>query len=232
MKLSIIVPVHNNNNFTKSCITDLVRLPEDHEIIVVNNGSTDNTEEMLATALERSEPGRLKVIHNKENLGFGKANNLGYQSASGENILFLNNDIRVKNDHEDWTDEMIQYCEQGCLVSANGGLLDADFRFLRETSEYVESKFFYLSGWCIAASKKTFDRLVLEGSSGPWNEKFFAYYEDDDLSWRAQDIGVQLKVAKVPVIHFGKMTSKKIGLGQMFETSYGIFKELWSEKRK
>lgn len=230
MKLSIIIPVHNNCNFTKSCITDLMKLPDDHEIIIVNNASTDGTSDMLET-MQTWAGEKLKVISASENLGFGKANNLGYAQAKGDNILFLNNDIRVKEDHEDWTDILVQECEQGNLVSANGGLLNADFRFIRETNSYVENKFFYLSGWCLAASRKVFDQLILESAQGPWNEKFFAYYEDDDLSWRAQELGISLKVTPVPVIHFGRMTSKKLGLGDIFEKSYNTFVDLWAEKR-
>lgn len=232
MKLSIIIPVHNNSNFTKSCIQDLLRLPDDHEVIVVNNASSDGTSEMLVAAQKRMGDGpQLKVIEASENLGFGKANNLGYEQSQGDNILFLNNDIRVKDDHEDWTDELIQQCEQGHLVSANGGLLNADFRFIRETNSVVDNKFFYLSGWCMAGSRKVFDKLIMEPSKGPWNEKFFAYYEDDDLSWRAQELGINLKVVSVPVIHFGRMTSKKLGLGEIFEQSYNVFKDLWADKR-
>lgn len=231
MKLSIIVPVHNNSNFTKNCITDLMRLPEDHEVIIVNNASTDATPDMLKSMVDHHGDSRLKIINLEKNLGFGRANNIGYQQARGENILFLNNDIRVKGDHEDWTDELIQYCEKNCLASANGGLLNADFRFIRETNSYVEDPYFYLSGWCIAASKKTFDRLTVPPSLGPWNEAFFAYYEDDDLSWRAQELGIQLKVVPVPVIHFGRMTSKKLGLGDIFEQSYHIFRAFWLPKR-
>ena len=229
MKLSIIIPVMNNSNFTRNCLFDLAKLPSDHEIIIVNNASTDGTREMLSN-MSATFRERLKVIHNERNFGFGKANNIGYAASKGEYVLFLNNDIRVRSGHAIWTQALIDACS-GALVSANGGLLDADFKFVSETDSKVDSPYFYLSGWCLAGSRDSFDKLILPQQEGPWNEAFFAYYEDDDISWRAQELGIELKVVSVPVEHFGRMTSKKLGLFPIFDQSYKTFCNLWKGKK-
>lgn len=247
ISLSIIIPVYNNVNFTKSAVQDLLRLPNNHEIIIVDNASSDNTPEVVFSAIDErtEEDAQLVYINCPRNLGFGRANNKGYKHSRGKNVLFLNNDIRVRENRTNWTQEIITLCEQEYLMSANGGLLDSKFNFIRETNEMHDNEYFYLSGWCLAASRATFEKLVLnhysddktdeikEGRSwGPWNEKFFAYFEDDDLTWRAKDMDIPLKVVKVPVTHFGQMTSRKLDMSTMYRTSQVIFKELWASRMK
>ena len=90
--LSIVVPVFNKYNFTKSCLQDLCRLTNDHEIIVVDNGSTDQTE----AALKDSKEIVYKRLH--ENTGFAKACNYGYAWAKSPNVMFLNNDSLAKKE--------------------------------------------------------------------------------------------------------------------------------------
>ena len=245
--LSIIIPVYNNVNFTKNAIQDLLRLPPSHEIVIVDNASTDTTPEVIEEAMDArtTEDARLVYINCPRNLGFGRANNKGYKHSRGKNVLFLNNDIRVRENRKNWTKEMVAFCEQGYLMSAKGGLLDSKFNFVRETNEMHDSEYFYLSGWCLAGSRETFDKLILNHHSddktdeikqgrawGPWNERFVAYFEDDDLTWRAKDLGVPLKVINVPVTHFGQMTSRKLGISEMYWKSQVIFKEIWASKMK
>lgn len=239
--LSIIIPVHNNVHFTKSALNDLVRLPNTAEIIVVNNASTDETSEVVYSF---SNDVRVSLIDCSRNLGFGRACNKGYKHSNGKNVLFLNNDIRFKS-FDGWTDRLIDECERGYLVAANGGILDRDFNFIRETPNIIEDNRFYLSGWCIAASRNTFDRLILNHYShdvtdvitsgrawGPWNEKFFAYFEDDDLSWRAKELSIPFSIIDVPIVHFGRMTSRKLDLSSIYKTSKATAIELWANKFK
>lgn len=245
--LSIIIPVYNNVNFTKAAVQDLLMLPKDHEIIIVDNDSSDNTQQMLSELAAQRDPERAHLVNIRcpRNLGFGRANNKGYKHSRGRHILFLNNDVRVQDRKSNWTEEIIRLSEDGWLMSANGGLLDSKFNFIKETNDIEDSEYFYLSGWCMAASRETFDRLILNHIShdetdeiqehrawGPWNEKFFAYFEDDDLTWRARDLEIPLKVIKVPVIHFGQMTSKKLDMSTMYKKSQVIFRELWASKMK
>ncbi|HVI41753.1 MAG TPA: glycosyltransferase, partial [Anaerovoracaceae bacterium] len=243
--LSIIIPCYNNVNFTKSAIQDLLKLPSNHEVILVDNASTDTTGLIIHELMEtrNKENAELKYIGCPKNLGFGRANNKGYKRAKGKNILFLNNDIKVKDNFDTWTQTLIDACQAGKLVSANGGMLDNQFNFIRETDNLIDSEYFYLSGWCLAGSRETFDKLTMnhysddvtdeikEGQAwGPWNEKFFAYFEDDDLTWRAKEMGIPLDVIQVPVHHFGRMTTKKLNLASMYKTSQEIFRSLWSKK--
>jgi len=246
MKLSIIIPVHNNWNFTKSALKDLAKLPEDHEVILIDNGSTDRTKDSChlwanpfimvdcvhpdhPTGLDR--PRNLIAIINKDNRGFGEASNRGYQIARGEYVLFLNNDIRVQKDHSTWTQKLIDAAADGSIVGPNGGLLDEHFNFIRETTT-MESGNFYMSGWCLCARKEVFDKLIPTENTvkGPFSQEFFSYYEDVDLSFRATELRIPFKIIPVPVVHFGKMTSKKLGLSNMYLESKRTFITKWTKR--
>ena len=91
LKLSIIVPVYNTRDYLAACL-DSVLLPgaEDYEIIVVNDGSTDDSGEICAE-YERRYPDLIRVI-TTENSGLGAARNVGLEAARGDYLLFLDSD--------------------------------------------------------------------------------------------------------------------------------------------
>lgn len=228
--LSIIIPCFNNLNFTKNIINDLVKLPDSCEIIITDNASTDGTVEYLKELISNSLEHKIKLIENGSNLGFGKANNQGYEIASGETILFLNNDVRVKSDYSSWHERLLEHVSDDSLISLNGGLLDSNFNFITETRQYVDNSGFYLSGWSLAGKKKIFDCLTHENWGGPWDsDTFFSYFEDCDLSFRAKEKGIPLKVVELPLHHFGRMTGKKLNLPKLYSESRVKFIKKWKK---
>lgn len=228
IKLSIVIPVYNNWNFTKSCLKDLAKLPEDHEVIIVDNGSDDATTEIHNV---HEFPKNLVIHCMGYNSGFAKGCNKGYELSQGEYVLFLNNDIRVQRDHETWTQPLIEAAADGALVGPTGGLLDQNLNFIKETDKFEDGNF-YMSGWCLCAKKEIWDKLIISGNEfkGPFSEEFGkAYFEDSDLSFQARlDHKISFKIVPVPVIHFGKTTSKKIGLSELYLNAKKIFVNKWS----
>ena len=218
--LSIIIPCFNKYNFTKSCLDDVSQLPEDHEIIIVDNGSTDQT---VSLAIHP----RIIYLDNATNLGFAKACNQGYATTNAPNVLFLNNDIRVKSDFTTWTQSLIDKCPTG-LVSPTMGLLNDKLYFVKEANEILIGNC-YLSGWCLAGSKDNFNKLILKNNSGPFDESFFCYFEDTDLSFRAKQLNIPLQVAEVPVVHFGKTSSKQLNVPQLYKNARQIFLKKWKK---
>lgn len=89
--LSIVIPVFNRLDLTRGCIASLRANPPEtpHEIVVVDNGSTDGTREWLAAQND------LLVVTNQQNRGFAVASNQGVAATSGDTIVFCNNDIEV-----------------------------------------------------------------------------------------------------------------------------------------
>lgn len=94
MKLSIIIPVYNTAEFLPVCL-DSVTYPdlENYEIIIVNDGSTDNSLEIVE-AYAAKQTIAVNII-STENGGLGAARNVGIKSAKGEYLLFLDSDDRL-----------------------------------------------------------------------------------------------------------------------------------------
>ena len=94
MQLSIIIPVFNCYDLTKSCLLSLKEscFNSDIEIIVVDNGSNDETINELDSFGLDIFKNNFNCIHLDKNLGFAKACNLGAKKAQGEILFFLNND--------------------------------------------------------------------------------------------------------------------------------------------
>ncbi len=220
-QLSIVIPVFNKFNFTKSCLNDLSKLPNDHEIIVVDNASSDETESQLKDSSE------IKYIRNSVNQGFAKACNKGYAESSSENVLFLNNDIRVKENHSNWTQELIKHCPE-FLVGPTMGQLAYNFSFVKEANQYLDG-LSYMSGWCLASSKSMWKKLDISNNE-IFSEEFFCYFEDTDLSFRARELQIPFKVVDIPVVHFGKISSRQLNTQQLYTSAKEIFFKKWAPR--
>jgi len=92
MQLSIIIVNYNTAEFIKGCVNSIIKRVNnlDYEIIVVDNASTDASLSLLRNFRRRLK--NFKLIENKENLGFGRANNKGLALSKGKYVLFLNSD--------------------------------------------------------------------------------------------------------------------------------------------
>jgi GT2 family glycosyltransferase len=119
-KVSIIIPVYNQMEFTEKCIELLYEnTPEESsfEAIVVDNASSDGTREYLES---QQEDGRLRALFNEENLGFARACNQGAGAARGEYLLFLNNDTETL---PGWLEPLVEILDNDPAVAAVGSKL-------------------------------------------------------------------------------------------------------------
>lgn len=230
--LSIIIICYNKWNFTKSCLEDLSKLPSNHEIIVIDNASSDETNiefnKFDANWHQRLDKAGLAYIRNENNLFHSKACNQGFKIAQGKNILFLNNDIRVKSNYTNWTQSIIDACSSGEIIGPTMGLLDKNLNFVKEANKQLEGNS-YLSGWCIAASRETW--LKLSPEEKPWGEDFPFYYNDGDLAFRSKENNIKQKVIDVhELTHFGKVSAKQINVQKLYEEGRKVFLEKWGNK--
>lgn len=92
-ELSILIVNWNGKALLKSCLESLVRESSglDAEIIVVDNGSSDGSPEMV-----REHFKEVKLIRNRENVGFARGNNIGLRECYGEWVCLVNSDVEVK----------------------------------------------------------------------------------------------------------------------------------------
>ncbi|HBR3201342.1 TPA: glycosyltransferase family 2 protein, partial [Klebsiella pneumoniae] len=90
MKISFVIPAYNAEGYIHECISSILNQGEDgFEIIVINDGSTDRTEEILNQI--KSQTTKL-TFHTIDNSGQSIARNLGVQYAKGEYIFFIDAD--------------------------------------------------------------------------------------------------------------------------------------------
>ncbi|MBQ6148787.1 MAG: glycosyltransferase [Oscillospiraceae bacterium] len=105
MKVSVVIPVYNQESLIERAIRS-IPLRDDIEIIVVDDGSTDDTWNKLVTiGIELNDPNFI-VLHNRRNMGVGYTVNRGLDIADGEYIVLLGSDDYF------YTDEFLKAMEQ------------------------------------------------------------------------------------------------------------------------
>lgn len=117
MDVSIIIVTYNTRQMTAECIDSIFEKTQgiEFEVILVDNASTDDSKEFF------EKDSRVKYIYSEQNLGFGKANNLGYTVAEGKYIFLLNSDTLLVNNA---VFEMFCFMEKSDVsVGCCGGLL-------------------------------------------------------------------------------------------------------------
>ncbi|RJR24535.1 glycosyltransferase family 2 protein [Candidatus Microgenomates bacterium] len=203
------------------------------EIIVVDNGSTDGSVEYLRELIDNSltadhrSPITLRLIENKENLGFSKGNNIALRQAQGEYIMLLNSDTIVK---EGAIQKLVEYLDNNPevdivgpkLLNKDGTLqancgrfpnLDVAFVMLFKEhlggSEYVRCSpessgpVDWLMGAAFVARKKVFDKV------GGLDETIFMYMEEVEWFYRAKKAGFKAYFLKeAEIIHLGRGSAK------------------------
>lgn len=96
MKLSVIVPVYNTEKYINRCLDSIAnQTMKDLEIIIVNDGSTDNSEEVIGKWAEKNRNIEIKYFK-KENGGLSDARNFGVKKATGKYISFIDSDDYIE----------------------------------------------------------------------------------------------------------------------------------------
>lgn len=232
-EVSIIIPVFNKWNFTNSALKDLSLLdPNRVEIIIVDNASTDETPVQMTILQNQMQ--NLIYIKNDKNLGFGAAVNKGFAYSRGSHIIILNNDIRVQSKKDTWVFDLLQHCSDNNLVGPTGGKVDKanNFNFLYETVDNTKD-INYLSGWCIGAKRSVWEKFIDISTNtyrGPFCENYFVYHEDTHLGFKAKELNIDLLMVPVPVVHFGKVSSKQLNTYTLYQQSREIFIKNWKHK--
>ena len=117
--LSIVIPVYNAKKSIKSIVTCILREEfKDFELLLINDGSTDNTLAILEEIAEKDT--RIKV-YDKSNGGPSSARNLGLKEATGQYIQFYDSDDTIPNQALSITTKAIQNTDSDLLISGSTG---------------------------------------------------------------------------------------------------------------
>lgn len=217
-RVTVVIPNWNGRSFLKTCLSSLRDQSfKDFQTILVDNGSTDDS----TAFVERNFP-EVEVLKLPENSGFSVAVNAGILASDTDYVALLNNDTEQERD---WLSELIHaadnHPESGFFASKlidfrSRRVLDGAGDTIRRSGlpyrlghgevdrgQYEKPR--QVFGACAAAAM--YRREMLE-KVGLFDEDFFAYCEDGDISFRAQLAGYRcLYVPGAVVYHMGSAST-------------------------
>lgn len=225
MDVSVITVNYNTKKLTKNCIDSIFQNTKDvkFEVILVDNASTDGSKEFF------EQDNRIKYIYSTTNLGFGKANNLGYKEASGKYLFLLNSDTLLLNNAIDLfyviaekdTNKNIG-CWGTMLYDSNGKIADSYGKFLSMWRDLFIQLFLVplsvitkkpLSAFVNEYNYKSTDGIVdfISGADifmkksvadeyGLFDPHFFLYCEETDMQRKYYQHKVYSKIETIPQI--------------------------------
>lgn len=228
--ISIIIVSFNSRNYLKKCVDSIIKYPPDlaenkYEIIVVDNNSSDGSQELIENNYQKY--GFIRLIKNESNKGFSHANNLAIKSANSRYYFLLNSDTEV---YENSINGLIKFMEDSNkkelsigitgpkIINSDGSIqlscrrfpsflnaafysilagIKPDNRFSRtyKLTDADRSKPFEVD-W-VSGSAMMVSQKALD-IAGIFDEKYFMYIEDVDLCYRMRQKG--LKVYYYPLV--------------------------------
>ncbi len=238
---SIIILTHNGIEHTEKCLASIeTHTPEPHELIIVDNGSTDGTLDYLRDHISAHD--NIRVVANRTNRGFAAGNNQGLALARGEYVLLLNNDTIVT---QGWLQRMLQVFKAHPDVGVVGPMSnyvsgpqlvrDVSYKGLEGLETFAvewaqghdgqSAEATRVVGFCLLTRKEVITRI------GGLDEQFGSgNFEDDDFCIRAFQVGFRARIAlDVFIHHTGSQTFKaaKIDYRQSLMRNWELFKAKW-----
>jgi GT2 family glycosyltransferase len=237
-RCSIVIPVHNRAALTRQCLDSLLANPADVaevELLVVDDCSTDATAKML-----KSYEHCVRVVHHDRNRGFGVSCNGGAAAASGEWLVFLNNDTLPQLG---WLDALLAYAAPRKSLGAVG----AKLLFPNDTIQHAgvvfsrdrhpchiyggfpashpavnkSRRFQAVTGACVLIRRERF----LE--SGGFDPAFVNGYEDIDLCLRLGSLGYEIHYCHESVLYHLESATRDYLLDPR---NFRLFLDRWAER--
>lgn len=242
--VSYIIVSYNTSKLTVECVKSILDNCSDYEVIVVDNGSRDDTVSKLnETFAKEIASDKLKVLDTKTNNGFSKGNNIGASVAKGGYYVFINPDTIVKSDLSAELTEPLKTKYKGKDVLIAPKILNSDLTVQHSVNCYplksigllikhFKNKIFknksylsadWITGVCYCVKKETFEKL------GGWNEEYDLYSEDLDFCYRINKKlnGKVILYNCASIIHYGNQSGK-----QIYTTDFASFEKKENALRK
>lgn len=200
-RVSVVIAAHNEELNLRACLDSLFQcVYPSFEVIVVNDGSTDATADILASY----ESFPLRVIHQAHQSGPAYCRNRGWELSGADLIFFTDADCQVNSN---WISAGVQCLIAKGVVGVEGntactGFSEA-FRFRAPLNPFYEAP----TPWAnrpqrdFATSNIAFRRDALVRLGGFREERFSQGREDTDLGWRARALGTIAHCAEMTVFH-------------------------------
>ncbi|MCY9759649.1 glycosyltransferase family 2 protein [Paenibacillus alvei] len=227
MKVSIVILTLNQFSHTIRCLESIRKhTPEPYEIIIVDNGSTDLTLPYLRLQSD------VTLIENQENAGFAKGCNQGAARASGDHILYLNNDTIVT---PNWLTNMLKVLHSsedigmvGPLTNYSSGhqQIPVTYTDLWDLNAFAKehearhagtvTEVRRLVGFCMLMKRSVVEEV------GGFDERYgLGNYEDDDLCLRTANAGYRMLIANDAFIHHvGHVTTNQLEQASLLQLLY------------
>lgn len=214
--ITIVIPNYNGIKYLGECLESIYEQDyKEYELIIIDNASTDDSYQWL------KQDKKIAFIQLDKNYGFSYAVNKGIRLAKGEYILLLNNDTKLCKDFLSEalqaierdpiifgvSSKMIRYFEKDLIDDAGDEYTVIGWPYKRGDGHSINDfrKKERIFSTCAGAGlyrKKIFDEI------GYFDESFFAYMEDVDISYRANIYGYKnVYVPSAQVYHIGSATS-------------------------
>ena len=179
MKVSIIIPIYNSENYLEKCICSAIgQTYGDLEIILVNDGSTDYSESICRT-FEAKDP-RIRLISQK-NAGVSAARNAGLDEASGDLITFIDSDDYVEADYVEYLVNLMEQDRSDivCCQYEVMEKIEAGSRLISGTEECLK-EFLTSNEISVSVCCKLYRKYVFDGIRMPEGKRF----EDNYVLYR------------------------------------------------
>lgn len=262
MKLSIIIVNWNVAQLLKQLVASIFRFTPENlsfEVIVVDNNSTDRSVNTLRQNFKAEiNNNRLKIIANEKNLGFAKANNLGFKKSRGEFVVFMNPDMELLEDsfskllkiwqakenlgiltcsllYEDKTRQanikgFPKFCDQLLVLLKLHHFLS----WLPCLKKYLQKNFDYKKERIIdqAMGAFVFTKKEIMEKINAWDEDYWLWWEDVELCFKVKELGYKnLYTPKTQIVHYeGKSFAQTFGLKKQKRFNSGML--IYFKKRK
>ena len=209
--ISVIIVTYNSSECIQACLDSVCsQKGVDYEVIVVDNASSDDT---LLTVRNN----RCALLENEENIGFGRACNLGISRSTGRYIFLLNPDAILTNEGDlaqvcRLMDENLQWGLSGAKVLSSNGSLESPPAREYPGQKHVQRDFSKLPGsisWVIGAAMVIRRDLCLR--LGGFDPAYFLYSEETDLCLRIRELGYEIGwMENIVVRHIGGESEKGV----------------------
>ncbi len=249
---AVVLVCWNNRSYLEPCLRSLydAGLRHTFEVVVVDNGSTDGSQDML-----REQFSQVAIVQNASNVGLGRASNQGIEATEAPFVLLLNNDTLVNARSLDAMVDLMASTPRagavgGTLLNEDGSFQAAYSRFPSLVEEFLIAtrlgellwdgypahlkarsvrRVDWLGSACLLVRRATLAQI------GLLDEGYFIYGDETDLAFRMVQAGWEVHyVPDATTIHFGGRSMdrwrrrKMVYRGKMlfFQKNYGVVKQL------